>query len=77
MKQESIVIIDAGYCKGCGICIHFCPKQILDLAPEVNKLGYHPPIVVDGGECNGCRQCELFCPDFAIFIIKEDEGGQR
>ena len=77
MKQKPIVIIDAEYCKGCGICIHFCPKHILGLASEVNSLGYHPPIVTNGNECTGCRQCELYCPDFAIFIIEEDDHGDR
>ncbi len=75
MKQNPIVVIDAGYCKGCEICIHFCPKHILELAPEVNRLGYHPPVVTDESECNGCCQCELFCPDFAIFIIEGDKRG--
>ncbi|MHC4695871.1 MAG: 4Fe-4S dicluster domain-containing protein [Planctomycetota bacterium] len=75
MKQNPIVVIDAGYCKGCEICIHFCPKHILELAPEVNRLGYHPPVVTNENECNGCCQCELFCPDFAIFIIEGDKRG--
>jgi 2-oxoglutarate ferredoxin oxidoreductase subunit delta len=73
-KRKHKIIIDAGYCKGCGICIHFCGNEILGFAAEVNKLGYHPPMIVDGAECNGCRQCELFCPDFAIFVIEEEEG---
>ena len=70
-----MIIIDETYCKGCGICIHFCPKHALAVSRNVNSRGYYTPRVVDGGECTGCRQCELFCPDFAIFITEEDERG--
>lgn len=70
-----MIVIDARYCKGCGICIHFCPKHVLEMSSEVNSLGYYMPHVVDGGKCTDCRQCELFCPDFAIFTVEEEEGG--
>lgn len=75
MSRKSTVIIEGAYCKGCGICMHFCPKHILEAAPELNSLGYHPPMVVNGGQCSGCRQCEFYCPDFAIFVIAEKHGG--
>ena len=69
-----MIVIDDRYCKGCGICIHFCPKHVLEVSKEVNSRGFFTPCVVDGGECTRCRQCELFCPDFAIFIVEEKEG---
>ena len=69
-----MIVIDDEYCKGCGICIHFCPKHVLEVSKEVNSRGFFTPWVVDGGECTRCRQCELFCPDFAIFIVEEKEG---
>jgi 2-oxoglutarate ferredoxin oxidoreductase subunit delta len=75
MKRKPTVVIDAAYCKGCEICIHFCSKQVLELAEDVNSMGYHPPVAVNEEKCSGCRQCELFCPDFAIFIVEEDECG--
>jgi len=68
-----MIIIDERYCKGCGICIHFCPKHVLEIAKEVNSRGFYTPCVTDGSECTNCRQCELFCPDFAIFIIEEEQ----
>ena len=70
-----MIVVDARYCKGCNICIHACPNDILGVSDEVNSLGYYVPYVIDGPGCNNCRQCELLCPDFAIFIIEEQEGG--
>ena len=73
MAKKPIIIVDERYCKGCSICIHFCPKNVLALAKEVNIRGFYTPYIVNGAECTKCHQCELFCPDFAIFIVEEEE----
>ena len=52
------------WCKGCGICIAFCPKKII-FANKNDK-----PCVKDPDKCTGCRFCELHCPDFAITITE-------
>ena len=70
-----MIVIDDRYCKGCGICIRFCPKHTLEISKEVNSHGYYTPRVVETGKCTSCRQCVLLCPDFAIFIVEEEEGG--
>ena len=49
-------------CKGCGICVEFCPKKILVIS-ETQKAQ-----VTDESSCIACRQCELRCPDYAIFV---------
>jgi 2-oxoglutarate ferredoxin oxidoreductase subunit delta len=51
-------------CKGCGICVAFCPKQILKIN-EIEKME-----IIDESQCIGCKQCELRCPDYAIFVEK-------
>lgn len=51
-------------CKGCGICVEFCPKKVLALS-ELEKVA-----VVDPEACIKCLQCEMRCPDYAIFIEK-------
>ena len=68
-----MIVIDARYCKGCGICVHFCPKNVLEISDAVNTLGYYMPAVTDESKCTRCGQCELYCPDFAIFIEEEEE----
>lgn len=51
-------------CKGCGICVAFCPKKVLEV-DELSKVN-----VVNKEACIGCGQCELRCPDYAIFVDK-------
>jgi len=70
-----MIVIDDRYCKGCGICVHFCPRHALKISEEVNSRGYYTPCVVEGVECTNCRQCELYCPDFAIFVAEDQDDG--
>jgi 2-oxoglutarate ferredoxin oxidoreductase subunit delta len=55
-------------CKGCGICVHFCPAGVLEMSEQFTPKGYHPPKNKQGATCTGCRTCELMCPDLAIFV---------
>jgi len=62
-------VIRERYCKGCNICVAFCPKKVLSLRegkvwPERSEL------------CVGCHLCELRCPDFAI-EVREADGKQE
>lgn len=52
-------------CKGCNICVAFCPKQVL----ELDTLGKVQ--VRNLAACIACGQCELRCPDYAIYVTKE------
>lgn len=56
------ILIDEEWCKGCRICVHFCPKKVLDM----NKAG--KAFVANLDECTGCKLCEQRCPDLAIEI---------
>ena len=73
LDRKPMIVIDEKLCKGCSICIHFCPKHVLELSKEVNSYGYYMPSVVEGADCSDCQQCQLLCPDFAIFIVEEQE----
>ncbi len=53
------------WCKGCDICVKFCPERCLVLdAEQIAELA-------DPEACTGCRLCEWLCPDFAIRLHKE------
>lgn len=66
---KGIVYIIKNRCKGCGFCIEYCPKQILEASQDFNDKGYHYPVVVDEEGCENCKVCEDICPDLAIFSI--------
>ncbi len=56
------------YCKGCEICIEFCPHKVLEKTNEFNERGYLFPRAKDPKKCTGCKICELLCPDYAIVV---------
>jgi 2-oxoglutarate ferredoxin oxidoreductase subunit delta len=62
-------------CKGCGFCVEYCPRDVLELSQEFNKKGYHPPTAVREENCVSCGLCELICPEFAIYTELVEEGG--
>lgn len=66
------VEIDTGFCKGCGLCVQFCPVHILELdASVITPKGYHPAHCIDEALCTGCATCALMCPDVAITVYRE------
>ncbi|MGC9307278.1 MAG: 4Fe-4S dicluster domain-containing protein [Thermoplasmatota archaeon] len=67
-----MIEVNETYCKGCNLCIEFCPRDALEPAKEINEKGVHPPVEVEG-RCNNCRLCEQICPDFAIVVIEDEE----
>ena len=69
-RDVSTIRIYEDICKGCGICVEFCPLQVLERSKEMNKKGYYPPKLKSAEKCTACRICELMCPDFAIVIIE-------
>ena len=60
--------IEERYCKGCGICIEFCPAKVLMKSEKMNSRGYFPPEGVEMEKCKNCGMCSLLCPDFAIVV---------
>lgn len=54
-------IIRERWCKGCNICVAFCPAHVLALR-DGTVFAENPDA------CIGCRLCEMRCPDFAIEI---------
>ncbi len=61
-------------CKGCGYCIDFCPKGVLEFSTRFNQKGYHPPIVKNPADCVNCHYCEILCPEFAIYSVEASPG---
>lgn len=67
MKKEKKlpkIEIKKEWCKGCDICVQFCPADVLALNGPVVEI-------VNLEACTGCGLCEIRCPDFAITVTKE------
>ena len=66
----AVVSINSRWCKGCGICVAFCPKNTLVLDQEDKAFQIRPD------DCVGCGMCALYCPDLAVTIDVSPIKGQ-
>lgn len=71
------VSIDPQRCKGCALCVEFCPQGHLRLSEELDARGLHLAEVGPESDCTGCKLCVLMCPDVAISIVREAEEGAK
>jgi 2-oxoglutarate ferredoxin oxidoreductase subunit delta len=59
------VTIYATWCKGCRICVDFCPPKVLAMDESEN----HPRVAFPE-KCTACHFCDTHCPDLAIVVRK-------
>lgn len=62
------ITIDQEKCKGCLLCIGFCPKGLIKENSILNKQGVNAVEFQDTGECSGCAMCAVICPDCCIEV---------
>lgn len=60
-KENAKISIYSKRCKGCEICVDFCPTKVLAMQDMI-------AVVVNIDVCNKCMRCEILCPDFAITV---------
>jgi 2-oxoglutarate ferredoxin oxidoreductase subunit delta len=70
-KKAYEIDIFKAWCKACGICAAFCPRECLGRDEE------GAPYVRDADRCTGCGWCELHCPDFAISVRQRKPEDNR
>lgn len=63
--------IEEDRCKGCGLCVDFCPKDCLEMSKGLNRIGYHPVVLVKPDDCTSCAMCAQMCPETAIRIYRK------
>ena len=70
-KKAKEININTAWCKGCGICVEVCPKDVL----AMNRL---VATVIQLDKCILCRRYEDNCPDFCIDVVPmETENGSE
>ena len=60
-KKPARITIREEWCKGCEICVEFCPTKVLAMKDQ-------KAVVVNLEACTRCALCEHLCPDFAIEV---------
>lgn len=55
------------WCKKCGICAAFCPKNVIEQDHDGS------PYVARPEDCIECLLCETRCPDFAIKVNRSEK----
>lgn len=67
MEFKEKVYTDTDRCKGCGLCINFCPKQAITQSAHANAKGYNY-VEIDDEKCIRCGACYRVCPDYVFEI---------
>jgi 2-oxoglutarate ferredoxin oxidoreductase subunit delta len=71
MAVRGRVVISEIYCKGCELCVHACPQEVLEIAIDrLTPKGFHPARLKSEG-CTGCAICAIVCPEAAITVYRE------
>ena len=73
-RRVKAIHVNQRYCSGCGICIEFCSRHVLERSTEMNVRGVYPPVVANLEACTVCRLCELYCGNFSIAVEERREG---
>ena len=74
----SRIVIDEGRCKGCALCTHVCPHNLVHIAAHFNSKGYLPAEFIDPeGLCTACTNCATMCPDLAITVYRTTPRAAR
>jgi 2-oxoglutarate ferredoxin oxidoreductase subunit delta len=69
-RPRGRVRVFRNWCKGCGLCIAFCPRQVFKAGEE------HRPVVAQPERCTACQWCAMHCPDFAITVEVITNGSE-
>lgn len=61
-QAKNEILLNREWCKGCGICVDVCPRQVLVMEGGM-------PMISQIERCNGCQLCEIHCPDLALCVV--------
>ncbi|MFH1169892.1 MAG: 4Fe-4S binding protein [Chloroflexota bacterium] len=67
--MKGYIEIDQELCKGCELCLNFCPKGSIAIGDKPNASGYLPAFF-NNNDCSGCAICAVVCPEVAIEVYR-------
>jgi len=74
MPAKGTVEISIEGCKGCELCVTFCPSHCLALnTSDTNTYGLHYAYLAEPDKCVGCGSCAVMCPDAAITVLRKSD----
>lgn len=68
--MKGYIEIEEELCKGCLLCLAFCPKEAIAVSEKINAGGYTVVSFNGNGACTGCAVCALVCPEVAIEVYR-------
>ena len=74
-KNRGMVKFREDECKGCGCCVADCPRDVLQMAARLNRMGYHPAEYIGEG-CIACGICFYSCPEpgaITVYTLDDDD----
>lgn len=69
------IILEPEECKGCRLCVQFCPKNCIVIGSSINKMGYQYA-EFKSDKCTACGICYTVCPEpGAISVFEEKKAA--
>jgi 2-oxoglutarate ferredoxin oxidoreductase subunit delta len=68
--MKGSIQINQELCKGCYLCIEFCPKGTISMTNKLNTKGFFLAQFDDKKGCTGCAMCAQMCPEIAIEVYR-------
>ena len=75
--MKGFIRIDPERCKGCSLCMEYCPSHAIALSKRLNLKGYFVADFEDKKGCTGCAVCAVMCPEVAIEVYQFEKTDER
>ncbi len=75
MAKRGEIEINVALCRGCSICVKYCPNDcIVQPEDKLTGAGQIMATFVNKDKCNACGICGWMCPEFAIEVYQLTEA---
>jgi len=66
------ITIEPEECKGCRLCVEFCPEKCIAIVSSINKIGYQYA-EFKSEKCTACGICYYVCPEPGTITVITDK----